>query len=967
MTSATGPGIPGFEIVKVLDNPHNTVFRARDSASGDDVVIKLLDRAKEPMLPKRFDRTRRTLVRLSGLDLGFVPLIDHGVAPAGREYIVVPFYAIGSLQDQVDQGPMPWALAAQLMADVAQIVGQAHAESVVLGDIRPSTILLRAVGDPMVAAIGMATRRFDDGTPDFTSPEAGDTRNRLTAASDVYSLALVFAALVAGEAKQRGRSDEDYLEQVRPMMPSRFFDVIEHGLAPSPTNRYRNATTMERAIRSAIDADPDESVPPAAVDEKEPFDLDEILLDLDEPSPDPVAPSSADSLPPGLEDIVFAPRDQTASPLEEHDLLPPGLEDLILVPRGLDPHDRSETAAEVDELDADQDLEPVLSLAGDAERDGGLRADDDLQHDIEQADHNHTTTVGDGPAIALVDSDQSDATSVLDLDSLHEVDGESTILEPDHLDEPGRRPPLAETADDLPRHHSHRPNDDPVVAKRDTGGERAGSVALDRPSIVVDLDELGPAEHRAGPLSDPDPETTNETADETGDTAYDRANDTAIETHDEAQSDPASETPNETTNGTANDTSGITSHTAGDTLAPSPPILPTTRPTGRQPSVVFADDQTDVFGDGDGRSDDDLDHQEWTHYPARGRDSSPVGAAALVAGVDPSGPTFIADSIADHDIPFTGVTRNRHSAEPLTWLDKTRVAVEVAWFRSRRSMASLAAVLGLLAIAGIAMYFVAREISSTETEAEGVPQNPTTETSSPNYVPTDAPFVTDPPLTHTTTTIATSAPPRRRATTPATARSTTARATTARSTTARQTAPDPGSPTTAQPPAGSGSTVEVLPPTNPPSTANPPPTTKPPATTSPPQTAPPPGDGGDRAANGADGDLAAAVQGVQAAMVEAPNIVTFDVVAVARRSASIRYTSDQCVATQFVLSGGDGSIQRGSSAGFDAENHCSRVWNLDFTGSWALEPATTYTLDVVVKGRSSGLTDRSRVTFATTA
>ncbi|MGB5756064.1 MAG: hypothetical protein WBM50_04050, partial [Acidimicrobiales bacterium] len=845
MTSATGPGIPGIEIVKVLDNPHNTVFRARDSASGDDVVIRLLDRAKEPVLPKRFDRTRRTLVRLSGLDLGFVPLIGHGVAPAGHEYIVVPFYAIGSLQDQVDQGPMPWALAAQLTADVAQIVGHAHAESVVLGDIRPSTILLRAVGDPMVAAIGMATRRFDDGTPDFTSPEAGDTRKRLTPASDVYSLALVFAALVAGEAKQRGCSDEEYLEQLRPLMPSRFFDVIEHGLAASPTNRYRNATTMERAIRSAIEADPDEPVLPAMVDETEPFDLDEILLDLDQPSPDPVGPSSADSLPPGLEDIVFAPRDEAAGPLEEHDLLPPGLEDLILVPRRPDPDGRSDTAAGLDELEADEGPEPVLSLDGDADRDGGRSADDDLQRDIEQADRGHTTTVGGGPAIALVDSDPSDATSVLDLDSLHEVDTGSTIGGPDRFDEPGRRPAVAETADDLPRHHSHRPADDPVVAKRDTGGERAGSVALDRPSIVVDLDELGSAEHQPGRFPDPDPdpnpnpnpetasETGDETANETGDTAYDRAGDTAIETHDGAQPDSANETANGnanySANGTASDTSGIASQDPGDTLAPSPPTLPTTRPTDRHPSVVFADDQTDVFGDGDGQLDDDLDHQEWAHYPVRDRESSPVGAAALAAGVDPRGPTFIATGIADQEIPFTGVSRNRQSAEPLTWLDKTRVAVEVAWFRSRRSLASLAAVLGLLAIAGIAMYFVAREISSTEAEAEGVPQNPTTETSSPNYVPTDAPFVTDPPLTHTTTTTTTTAAPRRRATTPATARTTTAPATTARSTTARQTAPDPGSPTTAQPPPGSGSTVEVLPPTNPPSTENPPPTTKPPA------------------------------------------------------------------------------------------------------------------------------------------
>ncbi len=1045
VTSAAGPGIPGFEIVKVLDNAQQTVFRARNTASGDDVVIKLLDRAKEPILPARFDRSRRTLVRLSALDVGFVPLLDHGVAPAGNDFIVVPYYATGSLQDQVDQGPMPWAMAARLMADVAEIVGRAHAESVVLGDVRPSTILLRAVGDPMVAAMGMATRRFDDGTPDFTAPEADGGRKRLTPASDVYSLALVLGALVAGEAKKRGQTDEDYLELLRPLMPSRFLDVVEHGLAGSHTNRYRDARTMERALRAATEADPDEPGPPEVAEGTEPFELDEILIDLDQPADDSAESSAVDSLPPGLEDIVFVPRQEAPAELEEHHLLPAGLEDLTLAPSCSEPGQATDVPAGVaaaeavlDRVAADETLtdgpridEPVADGAtADGpfldhgvtdgrvtdQATGEVVVDHEIDHEAEvgvevgagvEASDESTSAEGDadrpspldGPAtpahagqprevaaghgellqavtgtvdldieidrdgnivldpgndgghapgddqldLTVGGSDQTDATTVLELGSL------------DVADQPGHGPVVSgegvPVSDARPR---QQPAQEAAGADGEGDGRRWAMPALDAAAIVVDLDELGSAGHRKP--SALDLETTNETANET-------TKETATSTAPEADD--------------ADIVLGNVVDGSDGAPAPIPPTLPTERSIDHHASVVFADDQTDVFGDGDQWSDDELDEPEWVPYPDRRREAMPTAATALAgagagAVVDPTTPTFAGNGLADQEIPFTGVTRHRHSAEPLTWLDKTRVAAELAWFRSRRSMASLAAVLGLLAIAGIAVYFVAREISSTETEAEGVPLSPTTETSSPKYVATDAPFVTDPPQTQTTTTTTTTtAAPRRRAATAATARTTT---------------PAPAPPATVRPPetsttSGTGGTGEVLPPTKPPSsTANPPPTTGPPATTqstapaqtatasrrgrqttAPTQTAPPSDD--DEAAGGGGND-AVAVQDVQSAVARVPSILTLEVVDLGRRSAAIRYTSDQCVATRFVLSGG-GATRRGSSPGFDVENRCSTVWNLDFTGPWALRPASTYTLEVVVKGQSDQLTDRSRITFTT--
>ncbi|MGI9597457.1 MAG: serine/threonine protein kinase, partial [Acidimicrobiales bacterium] len=349
MRSASDPAIAGFEIVNVLDDARNTVFRARDLTEVDDVVIKLLDRAKEPVLPKRFDRSRKALARLCRSNIGFVPLLGHGLSNEGQQYMVSPYYPVGSLQDQVEQGPMPWRLAAELMAKVADIVGNAHTDSVVLGDLRPSNIFMEFVGKPVVAGMGMATRRFDDGGPVFTAPEHDEPRTRLTPAADVYSMALIFGALVAGRPKGRSESDQEFLDHLEPLLPTRFHEVIQHGLAVFPTNRYRNARTMERAIQVAIDAAPDEPTT-AAQPSEESFNFDEILDELqEEPPADDQPPIPAEVLPPGLEDIIFVDRIEPAPVGPDPDLsLPAGLEDLTLVapdgsPNGHDQngHDQS--------------------------------------------------------------------------------------------------------------------------------------------------------------------------------------------------------------------------------------------------------------------------------------------------------------------------------------------------------------------------------------------------------------------------------------------------------------------------------------------------------------------------------------------------------------------------------------------------------------------------------------------------
>ena len=370
----------------------------------------------------------------------------------------------------------------------------------------------------------------------------------------------------------------------------------------------------------------------------------------------------------------------------------------------------------------------------------------------------------------------------------------------------------------------------------------------------------------------------------------------------------------------------------------------------------------------------------------RAPDAGGRAGASAPAGLPPADRSFSGD-----ELPFPATPRARVDTQPDSLVERAWVAIELAWFRRRRGLASLAAVLGVLAIAAVAMAVVARELGSRRTETEGVPVAPST---IPDVVPapTAVPFVIDPPQTNTTTT--TTAAPRRRATRPATSASTAPTATTA-------------GPATTGPTTPSTHSSEVLPPTSPGGTDDEPtataPTTQPPTTeqrttrrrgrpnttrrspttedatdtpggTSDDETTPPPDDA-DRhrtdppsatTTRSGDDDSLSEAAASAAASLSAPALSPLRVSGVGRRTATVTYSSDQCVATRFTLAGAD-AVQRGSSPGFDPAAECWTAWRLDFGGSSALRPDTAYTLRIWVRAETDGPVSSAEVSFRTLA
>ncbi|MDH3683678.1 MAG: hypothetical protein OEV40_27470, partial [Acidimicrobiia bacterium] len=298
MTAVELLGIEGIDEIEALDIEGSAIYRARQFRHNRLVAIKILDRSQEPLMPPaRFDLRRSALRRFAAGE-GVVSLYGHGVTSAGHRYLIMPYFRMGSLADQLNHGPMPWHRAAELVKRTAEVVAEGHGLRLALGNLKPSSVLLADASSPLVAVYGLATRRFDDGSPSYRAPEVGRGA-RPAAPADVYSLALILAALIAGRPPNRGSLSREFMTDVASLAPERIVEIIERGLAASPASRHPAADHLALALGRAIGGDePSLASPSDSTAGDGPIDLDVLLGTQPPPPSDPPPPLIAATSPP---------------------------------------------------------------------------------------------------------------------------------------------------------------------------------------------------------------------------------------------------------------------------------------------------------------------------------------------------------------------------------------------------------------------------------------------------------------------------------------------------------------------------------------------------------------------------------------------------------------------------------------------------------------------------------------------
>jgi serine/threonine protein kinase len=182
------------------------VFLAEDKAAGRRVAIKFLRSVwSEPDLHRHFTREIQMLAKLEHPYIA--RLYEIGVHPNGTPYSVMEYVEGKPLDQYCRERECSLEVRVRLFHSVCNAVQYAHSRAVVHLDLKPSNILVKDDGTPMLLDFGIARRlenldkpvdqtqlRF---TPAFAAPEQ-IRREPVGTYTDVYALGVILYELLAG-------------------------------------------------------------------------------------------------------------------------------------------------------------------------------------------------------------------------------------------------------------------------------------------------------------------------------------------------------------------------------------------------------------------------------------------------------------------------------------------------------------------------------------------------------------------------------------------------------------------------------------------------------------------------------------------------------------------------------------------------------------------------------------------------
>lgn len=274
-TNVSRPTLGRYEIDREIGRgAMGVVYLGKDPKIARTVAIKTLsyqafDGDELRDLKSRFFREAEAAGRLS--HPAIVTVYDVG-EEADLAFIAMDYARGRPLSEFGKPGRLlPLATALDIVARVADALDYAHRQKIIHRDIKPGNIIFNPDnGEIKITDFGIAKISDDSrtrtgnvmGSPLYMSPEQLKGQ-RVTGASDTYSLGITLYKLVSGETPYQGDTLANLTYQIlnkrpksvrefNPDLPNGIVRLINKAIQREPEKRFLSAATMAEALRRQV-------------------------------------------------------------------------------------------------------------------------------------------------------------------------------------------------------------------------------------------------------------------------------------------------------------------------------------------------------------------------------------------------------------------------------------------------------------------------------------------------------------------------------------------------------------------------------------------------------------------------------------------------------------------------------------------------------------------------------------------
>src|SRR5687767_3046906 len=283
-TEMVGQRLGPYEVVGLLGSGGmGEVYRARDTALGRDVAIKILPEAfaLDAERRARFEREARMLAALNHPHIGAIYGFEQRDSVHG---LVLELVEGETLAHHLRAGPLPVREALTVARQIAEALEAAHEKGIVHRDLKPSNVILSRQGAVKVLDFGLAKAGLDESAADLShSPTItiGGTRAGVllgTAAymspeqargkvvdkrTDVWAFGCVLFELLTGRMAFGGDTVSDTLARILertpdwtalpPATPSNVRRLLQRCLEKDPRRRLHDIADARIEIEDALE------------------------------------------------------------------------------------------------------------------------------------------------------------------------------------------------------------------------------------------------------------------------------------------------------------------------------------------------------------------------------------------------------------------------------------------------------------------------------------------------------------------------------------------------------------------------------------------------------------------------------------------------------------------------------------------------------------------------------------------